>query len=179
MAVYVARSSAVEVNGETVLSIVDGMGAFKQRAFDILAESGIKDPKPGQWYKQQAWLNAFKKIAQTIGGNTLNVIGKKIPENAKFPPGIDNLEKALASIDVAYKMNHRGGDIGHYAFKKTSDRSIVLTCDNPYPCEFDMGIISAMMVRFKPPSGIANLAHNPPLPCRKSGGAMCTYTVTW
>jgi len=60
MKLFKASSSSVEVNGETVYSIIDGMGAFKSKALKFLSDNGIEDPKPGKWYKQQAWLDAFK-----------------------------------------------------------------------------------------------------------------------
>jgi hypothetical protein len=42
------------------------------------------------------------------------LIGKAIPEKAVLPPEIDSLEKALHSINMAYRMNHRGGEFGFY-----------------------------------------------------------------
>ena len=92
MGQFKAYSANVEVNGETVLSIVDGMGSMKTMAIGILEKNGIKEPKPGQWFKQQAWLDAFKQISDSVGPNTLSQIGQKIPENAQFPPVIDTIE---------------------------------------------------------------------------------------
>jgi len=84
MAQFKALSTNVEVNGETVLSVAAGMGAMKTMARAILETNGIKNHKPGQWFKQQDWLNAFKQISESIGPNTLSQIGQKIPENAQF-----------------------------------------------------------------------------------------------
>jgi hypothetical protein len=118
MAQFKAFAPNVEVNGETVLSVLDGMGPYKESGLKILADNGIKDPQPGVWYPQQAWLNAFKIIADKIGVCTLLAIGKTIPANAKWPPQVDTVEKALVSIDIAYHINHRGGEIGTYHFEK-------------------------------------------------------------
>ena len=60
MAQIVALNAEAEVNGETVYSIVAGMGSFKERALELLAKHGIKNPEPGMWYPQQAWLSAFR-----------------------------------------------------------------------------------------------------------------------
>ena len=180
MAQFKAFANNVEVNGETVLSIVDGMGAFKARALKILEENGITNPTPGKWYSQQSWLNAFKTIAETIENNTLLSIGLKIPENAKFPPGIDSIENALSIIDVAYHMNHRGGNIGKYEFVKTGDKSGKMVCKNPYPCDFDRGIIESMCKRFKPKTSIiTTVQHDNSAPCRKNGAESCTYNINW
>jgi hypothetical protein len=179
MAVFKAYDPKVEVNGETVLSIVDGMGSFKEKALKILAECGIQSPAPGKWYSQQAWLDAFKRIADTIGPNTLFKIGLKIPENAQFPPDMDSVHKGLASIDVAYHMNHRYGEIGHYNYEKTGEYSARLVCPNPYPCDFDRGIIEAIAMRFRPAGRIVTVRHDEKAPCRMRGGDSCTYNITW
>jgi hypothetical protein len=179
MAQFKAFSDGVEVNGETVLSIVDGMGAMKFMAMKILKEAGIIDPKPGQWYRQQAWLDAFRKISESVGANTLSQIGQKIPENAQFPPQIDTIEKALAAIDVAYHMNHRGGEIGRYEYSSDGPNKATLVCTNPYPCNFDRGIILAMARRFGPKGSSPRVVHDDAKSCRVKGDESCTYHVSW
>jgi hypothetical protein len=115
-----------------------------------------------------------------LGQNTLFSIGMKIPENANFPPEIESLEKALQSIDVAYHMNHRNGEIGHYRYESVGPKSVKMVCQNPYPCAFDRGIITAMAKRFKPKDSImVNVMHDDSAPCRVKGGASCTYNVRW
>lgn len=179
MAQFKAYSPNVEVNGQTVLSIVDGMGSFTMSANQILSQNGIINPTPGQWYSQQNWLNAFKEISEKLGPKTLLSIGKKIPENADFPPQIDDIEKALSAIDVAYHMNHRNGEIGHYHYSKTGPNNAKLVCNNPYPCEFDRGIILAMAQRFATDGAHVSVVHDENQPCRKKGDESCTYLVTW
>lgn len=179
MAQYKAFSSGVEVNGETVMAIVDGLGIFKNTALKILEENGISNPVKGSWYLQQAWLNSFKEIAETIGQRTLMEIGTKIPDNAIFPSGIENIEKALAAIDIAYHLNHRGGEIGSYKFEKLGEGTVKITCNNPYPCNFDKGIIFAMANKYKPENVFVNLDHVETAPCRNKGDDSCTYIVKW
>lgn len=193
MAQFIAMSPDVEVNGETVNSVVDGMGAFRAKALDILAKNGIKDPKPGLWYNQQNWLKAFEEISKTIGAHTLYAIGLKIPDDAKFPPDVDNIEKALGAIDVAFHMNHRikgkplfdpatgkmTEGIGHYNFKMVGGNEGVMTCPNSYPCDFDRGIIDGMVAKFKPTGSHPSVRHDDSAPCRKSGADSCTYRIRW
>ncbi|MEW5919640.1 MAG: hypothetical protein AB1796_01565 [Bacillota bacterium] len=180
MAQFKTFAPGVNVNGETVLSVVAGMGGFKNQALKILAGKGIIDPQPGKWYSQQAWLDSFKEIADSIGQKVLFEIGKKIPENAQWPPEIDAIEKALASIDVAYHMNHKGGEIGHYNYKQTGEKSGAMVCQNPYPCEFDRGIVTSVARKFKPASStIVTVKHDDAAPCRNKGADSCTYYITW
>lgn len=193
MAQFVALNPRAEVNGQTVLSVANGLGPLKDVGFRILADNGLADPKPDQWYSQQFWLNAFRQISDRIGTGTLFRIGKSIPDNAVFPPEIDNIHKALAAIDVAYHMNHRldrkvlfdpvsgymGEGIGHYHYRKLSDNQVEIKCDNPYPCDFDRGIIEQMAFRFKPAGVMVRVSHDENGGCRKAGGNVCTYVVSW
>jgi hypothetical protein len=161
-------------------------------ALDILVSKGINDPQRDEWYLQQAWLDAFKVIAEKIGPYTLFNIGTKIPENAKWPPHVDTIEKALASIDVAYHMNHKINNdvlfnpntgemkegIGHYGFQKLKDRKVSMVCDNPYPCDFDKGIITNTVKIFgKDDSRYPHVDHDDL--CRKNGDNACNYIVSW
>ena len=169
----------VEVKGTAVISVIEGMGHFRKAALSILSKHGISDPQEDGWYLQQAWLDAFKEISEKIGSATLEAIGKKIPETAMWPSEIKTIEDALASIDVAYHMNHRGGEIGHYRFEKGSATSAKIVCDNPYPCSFDMGIIKTTASKFVSGKVVPNVIHADQRHCRKKGAKSCTYVISW
>ena len=179
MKLYAASSSKVEVNGETIYSVIDGMGAFESTAKKILADNGITEVHAGKWYNQQAWLNAFKTIAEKVGNMTLFNIGMKIPENAKFPPEVNDTHKALASIDIAYHMNHRGGEIGHYQYVRIGDCEAQIVCTNPYPDDFDKGIITAMCRKFVMKIMSVKVVVDETKPDRTHGGDSTTLLVTW
>jgi hypothetical protein len=172
--------------------MVEGLGVFKKMALEILESNGIKDPERDEWYLQQNWLNAFKTIAERVGPNTLYNIGTKIPENAKWPPHVDTIEKALASINVAYHMNHQIDNevlfnpntgeikegIGHYGFEKIGDKRVRMVCNNPYPCDFDRGIIANTVRVFSEDGNrFPRIEHDQN--CRKNGDNACNYIVIW
>ena len=194
MALFKAFDHKAMVNGESILSVVDGMGTAKDSAISILAKHGIEKVEQGKWYHQQSWLDAFKEISESMGAFTLFNIGKKIPENAQFPPEIDSIYKALSAIDVAYHMNQSidgkslfnpaNGEmkegIGHYGYKKENEKLIIMECNNPYDCDFDRGIIQTMAQRFKPANvSFIKVQHDDKQPCRKKSNESCTYTVSW
>jgi len=179
VAQFQAYSPSVLVNGQTVLAVVAGMGAFKSMAETLLEKQGIKNPTAAGWYPQQAWLNAFRDIAQGVGAKTLYQIGFSIPKSAKFPPGIGSIEQALESLDAAYHMNHRGGEIGHYLYAQAGKNQGAITCRNPYPCDFDRGLIEAMVARFKPAGSFPKVTHDAAKGCRAKQGDSCTYVISW
>ncbi|BDU73016.1 hypothetical protein [Mesoterricola silvestris] len=179
MKTFEAASQEVEVNGETVLSVVAGLSFGADRARRVLASHGIEDPQPGAWFPQQRWLDAFREIAGTLGPNTLYAIGLRIPDRALFPEGPASMEEALAAIDTAYRMNHRGGPIGSYRFQALGPRCGRVVCDNPYPSDFDRGLIMAVAERHKPRGSTPEVTLEPDLPTRKTGGETCTFRVTW
>ena len=178
---FEAIDPAVEVHVKAIVSIVNAVDIGQETRLKILKKHGI-DPFIGEWYPQQKYLDAFKEISENIGDRTLFMIGKSIPEYAEFPPHIDNLEKALASIDVAYNMNHRGGRIGRYQLVEflEEDRTAVIVCDNPYPSEFDRGIITTMLRRFRPEDSIkSEVIRDLSKESRVDGHESCTYNITW
>jgi len=196
---YVAFEKGIEVNGQTVYSIVDGFQVIKRIPNEILAAEGVGSRDgdgnlqldPQGWYSQAAWLRAFERIAREVGVNLLFQIGQRIPQNAQFPPWVQDIDSALKSVDIAYHMNHRKAGqvmfdpeagtmldgIGHYGYQRVAGKNhIVCVCENPYPCQFDRGIITAMAKRFEP---AAVVLHDADAPCRQKRGNSCTYQVTW
>lgn len=103
------------------------------------------------------------------------MIGKKIPETANFPPQINNIEAGLDSIGMAYRMNHRGGEIGYYKFVKTGNNEGYVESNNPYPCDFNIGIVEGMAKRFVPTAQVRHAEGE----CRKIHGNVCRYKVNW
>jgi len=195
---FKAFEDGIEVNGTTVHSVVDGFGNFKTLAKLHLLDVGIGETIDGEfkvelegWYPQSSWLKAFERIAKEIGDSPLKQIGLKIPENAIFPDSIVDIETAIQSIDVAYHLNHRKNGkilfdtstgkmeegIGHYGCEKIPGQNLIICeCKNPYPCQFDLGIITTMAKKFEI---TASVLHDNSKPCRKNGADSCTYIVTW
>ena len=112
-------------------------------------------PTPG--IPRRRWLAAFEEIANGIGPRACYQIGRNIPKYAVFPPSIKDIHSSIASVDVAYHLNHRKQGkvmfdpgtgkklkgIGNYGYQPVAgQRKIVSVCENPYPCDFDRGILT-------------------------------------
>ncbi|EMA27703.1 hypothetical protein [Haloarcula japonica] len=183
MASYDAFDPAVEINGQTVLTIVEeAMGKFsdeyRKRALAALAAEGITEPAADEWYPQQAWLNAFETIADDLQPHVLDRLGEQIPSVADWPNDFDTVPEGLQSIDEAYQRNHRGGDIGQYRFESVAERTGEVTCENPYPCPFDRGLIRGIAQQYAPVDAFVFLEETGET-CRRNGDDACTYTVYW
>ncbi|MBZ0307071.1 MAG: hypothetical protein K8I82_13455 [Anaerolineae bacterium] len=175
MAEFVVFDPNVEVHGISVVSINQAMG---KKATPILQKYNLEVIDPEAWYNQQNYLKAFEEVSK-MGFFNLISIGMKIPDLALFPP-IKTVEEALALLDTAYQMNHRGGDIGEYRLEKISGREAHLICRNPYPSDFDYGLIYRLTQKFLPDdSDGAIVIRDETAPTRKKGADSCTYIVKW
>ena len=146
---FQASSPEVEVDGRTVIIVTSGM-LVGSVARELLERCGMKDPEPTGWFNQQEWLNVHKALHEHLGADTLYSIGRRIPYAAEFPEEqMVDVSSALKSIDVAYRMAHRNGDIGHYKYVEVGLDHYEIHCDNPYSNEFDLGIITSLVERFR------------------------------
>lgn len=183
MAQFIPFDNRVEVRGETVLAVVNGVeDFFKNEIIMLLKKNNIENPLPANWYRQIDWLNTFRDINDTFGETILYKIGKAIPDSAIFPEGIKNLKEALESINVAYHNNHRNGEIGYYKLLKWNEKekTALMECYNPYPCHFDRGIITRMAEKFKPADSLMiEVFVDTSKENRLKGGDKSYYIVNW
>lgn len=182
MAQFVSFDPAVKVIGQSILLFANAMDFGKEERIEILEKHGLVNLDPTQWYDLQKWLDAFKELSEGMWASTLFIIGKEIPGNAKFPPQIDSIEKALYSINIAYHMNHSQGNIGIYdvTMFDAVQRKAEMVCRNPYPSDFDRGILAAMAERFKPADSIATeVTLDLSKESRLNGADSCTYLISW
>lgn len=172
----------VEINGQTIRAMLEGVSRFSERYQETvraaLATNGVVNPESDEWYPQRAWLDAFGELADRLEPHLLARIGEQIPETAEWPTGIAGVESGLRSIDRAYHRNHRGGDIGNYHVAEVADRTGTVRCSNPYPCPFDRGIIRSVARAYAPVEAFVFVEETGD-ECRAEGGDRCTYTVHW
>ncbi len=185
MAEFKSFAPGVQVSGEVLMAFVAGFPQeAKKSGLEILARHGLDSPQPKQYFPLQNFLDAMKEISDTFSSQMLFRIGEQISLHAVLPPGLDDLEKCLSSINAAYHMNHTGGEIGTYEYtylgKEGGLDRVKMVCRNPYPCAFDRGVIEGFAKRFKP-AGCYDVVvrHDDLEPCRRKGQESCTYVVSW
>ncbi len=166
---------AVQIIGQTILSIKKAFLSDKLATKFIVKAVG-EDIDPTKFYPARAFLQALRDIGTKMSPTVLKKVGAMIIESAKWPPGVDSFEDGLQSISVAYKMNHRPNDvnvIGDYIYEKKDDKSWTLTCTNPYPCDFDEGIIKGVAKAFNAHVNVKHAVGD----CRKNGNRKCVYLI--
>jgi hypothetical protein len=142
MAEFVSFDPNVEVSGQSMLCVVAGMG---KSAKPLLEKYGLDKLEADKWYKLQPILDFYKEISLAKSSLlNLHSTGLKVPDFAVFPPDIDSIQKAMLSLDEAYHMNHRGGEIGHYRPTTVSTHQIDIHAETPFPCDLDYGIIPTL-----------------------------------
>ena len=76
-------------------------------------------------------------------------------------------------------MHHRNDDRSHW--RVTVDSYSLITCvsSTPYPSDFERGVITAIVMRFRSIAGTCRIWHDKNEPSRKQGADSCTYRILW
>ncbi|MFP2932696.1 hypothetical protein ACLESO_47620 [Pyxidicoccus sp. 3LG] len=195
---YAAFEPGLQIIGQALYTIADGFGTFRSIAAQYFLAEGIGKVNkegalvldPEAWYSVDAELRMMRRVAEELGPLVVFNGGKRIPENAVFPPSAD-IHTGLAAIDVAYHMNH--GKNGRPLFDGATGRKLpgignlayephpsgnrgVLTAHTFYPDEFIRGLIVSMAQRFKPQARVELDVTKPSL---SRGGESTTWLISW
>jgi hypothetical protein len=77
-------------------------------------------------------------------------------------------------------MNHRGlGPVPAHTYAQLSARSGQMVCENPYPCEMDLGMLEGIAERFLPKDSLRVQVTHVPGECRRQQAERCTYLIHW
>lgn len=141
-----------------------------------LAEYGLEEIEPDEWYSLNIPLAMLYDMRDEYGDARVRNMGQNVPQHVEFPPELSEVDDALRAIDQAYHQNHRGGEIGSYEFEADGPNEGVMICENPYPCEFDKGLIRGVAKKFADnPVQVEEVGDQ----CRADGGQRCEYRVDW
>jgi len=176
MTQYKAFDSNVKVRGKTLLSFVQSMGELKEVVEFYLENNGIDKIEADNWYPIQNWLDTLQQISTKIGPSVIKRVGQEIPYNTKWPSMIDSIDTALSLINSAYQQNRKNGTIGNYKFQAFGEKKGRMLCLNPYPCEFDKGLIEGTIRKF---GGKLPIIKHESRSCRSRGADSCTYIIEW
>lgn len=188
----------VQSSGACLQAMVEAFGELKIAVSRLLVESGVGELgrdgvvriDPNAWYPIRIELDTLRRMRERVGENAIFQVGTRIPASVVLPPTVVDVDTALASLDVAYHMNHgRDGvplfdpatgrmseGIGHFEHRWTSAQEASVTAPGPFPCALNRGIVTGLVRRFQPRATVELDASRPSL---GAGGATSTYVVRW
>ncbi|UYZ57639.1 hypothetical protein [Hymenobacter latericus] len=151
---YTSFDTNATINGESVRSLLAGLRLANQGP-ELLARHGIaENPEPGKWYSMQAWLDVLADVEAEFGPETLYSIGLQVVDHSQFPASLHTLSQAMRGLDLTYRTNVHGQNMGYYHVVRETDHELVLHCRTPNPVPFDLGIITGLARRFKPADAV-------------------------
>lgn len=171
--------ATTEVLGQALLTAVFSRPNFVQNnMLKILEQQGIINPTVEEWYPIKSFLHFYDEVLKEYGPNTLFDLGKAVPDSAVFPPGVDSLQAGLDLIGTAYNMNHRNGYFGFYKLVEhlPEKKEVIMQCYNPYPCDFDRGLLTSMARKFK--LGV-RVVVDESKPCKSKGASESWYIISY
>ncbi|ELZ11750.1 hypothetical protein C478_11270 [Natrinema thermotolerans DSM 11552] len=177
---FEASLEDAEVIGRSPLSYIaagESISSFVGKEITSkLAEYGLEEIEPDEWYPLQVPLAMLYDMRDEYGDVRMRNMGQNVPEHVEFPPDLSEVDNALRAIDTAYHQNHRGSEIGSYEFQQEGPNAGVMICENPYPCEFDKGLIKGVAKKFADnPVQVEEVGDQ----CRSDGDHRCEYRVEW
>jgi hypothetical protein len=175
----------IETHGGALANLVSGCGPEADLATRLLAEHGLT--LGWDWYPLHQVLAILNRVGRELGEEALFRIGASL--TAAVPPSIDDISKALQTIDISYHMSHRkngalmfengafiSDGIGCYVCTDETAGNYIVDSASLYPCAFDRGLVTAIAQRFEP---TAVIEHLDGARCRRLGSLTCAYVITW
>lgn len=169
------REAVGEYHGAALHSFFLALGHSESLVAKVLRDCGVDRIDPDKWYDQKLALAIYKAIGDQIGRNALIAVGKRMIETAPFPPGLDDVETILGSLDAAYRMNVRGPDLGQIEVTFDDENSATIHWSTPGPCALNIGIIEGCCSR----AGKRALVEHGATGCMDKGAPSCIYRVSF
>lgn len=174
---FVSSDPRASVRAGNIRSTLDAFQLSPRLGKQLCAKHGLKleDVAPDSFVPLQPWLNALRQLQDEMGVTLVRQVGKRVVENANFPPSFPNVESVLLGLDQIYYLNHRG-NVGHYRASKEADGAIVVRCETPFPRAFERGLVEGIVSNPKLSQGrlyYVDYTDGPP-----KGDLSCTLKVT-
>ena len=164
-----------EYSGAALNSFILALGHAHDVVHKILSDAGVERIDPDRWYDFD-WASAiYFKIGAQVGRGALIEVGRNMIQTAEFPPGIDGVASVLMSLDMAYRLNARGPNIGEITTVLEDEHSATSVWSPKFPCALNVGILEGSCARY----GAKPLIEHGAGGCVDEGGSACTYHVSW
>ncbi|MBN2134754.1 MAG: hypothetical protein JW737_03405 [Acidobacteria bacterium] len=171
---FKSKNPDVKVSGGAILAFLDALNN-RELGLKYLEKHGILNIEAKKFYSQQAFLLTQKDLAETMGvAIALEATGANIP--LELPP-----EKAKTVFEIFenwqkhYMDNNIGDTESYFRIIERGENYLLLETNNPYPCDFDRGLIKAFAHFVQPEAKVVKWGSK----CRSHGDDACTYHISW
>lgn len=175
MAHFVAYYPDVIVQGAWILAY---FSAFNDSIGPLAARVGLINVQPDEWYPQQPFLDALK-LACGIDAPSLFQYGLRAGDRIRFDEEPHSVVAALSLLESRHQWHHRNDDRSHWRVTVDSYHLITCVSSTPYPSDFERGLMTALVMRFRSIAGTCRIWHDRNEPSRKDGADSCTYRILW
>jgi len=176
---FTAFDTEAEVMGTPVLAFQAAVELLEGDPTEALEIHGLLDISADDWVSQQDYLNMLRYFSEHNSNSlSLVAVGMKIPEKIAWPDTISALSEAFKVFEKIYQRAHRNGEVGNYSMKEIGPHHIQVIADNPYPSDFDYGIIVGISRKFSP-EGVNAMVTRADSPSRLQGDDYCVFDIIW
>jgi len=185
---------ALQVQGNVVLCIERGLAFVKPFAHKILSDNGLTNLEPQVRYPYKAFILALQQVQETVGPNTLYLMGRSMP--LPQPPAAMQTDHplamglALGQLNESHRsliylentpLTHSPGDrypdaVGCIRALDVTDGAALLLADLPYPEPFVKGYLEAWLQQSLPTIRLDLIGVDRPSP---ELPPVVSYSVHW
>jgi hypothetical protein len=177
---FTAKPGAMAL-GANIIATVEALGAYTSTGYRILAENGITNIKPDEWYPMQAFCSFFEALDRRVGASVFYIVGRTAACAVPLPPEVNTVEKALSRFDSVYKTYYRGGAwTDGWKVQIRGDQSAKLVFRGPFPDDFVRGLTEGFIRRFaRGSTGRVTVRIDAAAPRRDRGESSTTLLANW
>lgn len=176
MAQFVAFDKNAKASGRGLLVMVKGIRLAKNEAETtaLLQKHNLYPLLATKWYLQQDVLDMMRELNKTAD---LVALGISMPEPELFP-ALSTISDALNMLNTLYQMDHQGGEVGYYEFIQHGNFIGRMICHNPYPADFDFGLLYAILKHYNSEDTMY-IDWDRTRKNRKDGADSCEFILEW
>lgn len=129
-------------------AVAEMSGSFEGFTRQLLREAELTDIEADDWYPQAALVRFLRYLRESVGGQTVERLGRFLPTLLPWPDSVGSLRDALQAVDSWYRTWTRD-DGATVAFTPSADHEETLVLDTPYPVEFERGLARGLRCQFE------------------------------
>jgi hypothetical protein len=167
----------VAVQGQYVIAVVETTAVGRQ----ILARSGVSVGSVDAWYPRMLLVEALREMERAGLGARVRACGlqaaTRLQTRAVEQP-VGDLGRLLERQGELFLATHRGEKpttVTATVEERADGRRAIVTCRDPYPCDFWIGWFEGLGASFGHPVKIAHRGGA----CKSMGKAECVYRLSW